>query len=91
MLTNRKLSLVARRCLAVTCTALLLYPLPTPATELNYGGHLKYFFTYSDFPDKSVFAGDDNPYSEHLGNLRLKLGGRGARWSGDMQYVMDAL
>jgi len=91
MLTNRKLSLVARRCLAVTCTALLLYPLPTPATELDYGGHLKYFFTYSDFPDKSVFAGDDNPYSEHLGNLRLKLGGRGARWSGDMHYVMDAL
>ena len=91
MLTNRKLSRVARHCQAVSCAALLLYPLPTPAMELDYGGHLKYFYSFSDFPDKSVFAGDDNPYSEHLGNLRLKLGSRGAHWSGDMHYVMDAL
>ena len=91
MLINARLSLVARHCLAVACTALLLYPFPAQATELDYGGHLKYFFTFSDFPDKSVLAGDDNPYREHLGNLRLKLGGRGAHWSGDMHYVMDAL
>lgn len=91
MLINRRLSRAARHCLAVTCAALLLYPFSTPATELDYGGHLKYFFTFSDFPDKSVLAGDDNPYREHLGNLRLKLGGRGAHWSGDMHYVMDAL
>jgi hypothetical protein len=71
--------------------ALLLWPLLSPAADIEYGGHLKYFFNYSDFPDQSVFAGDDNPYREHLGNLRLKLGARGAHWSGDIQYVMDAL
>ena len=61
------------------------------ATEFNYGGHLKYFFTYSDFPGPSVFSGNDNPYIEQLGNLRLKLGARGGRWSGETHYVMDAL
>ena len=81
----------ARHCLLAACTALLLYPISSQATDLDYGGHLKYFFSFSDFPDNSVLAGDDNPYSEHLGNLRLKLGGRGANWSGDIHYVMDAL
>ena len=42
------------------------------AADIEYGGHLKYFFNYSDFPEQSVFAGDDNPYREHLGNLRLR-------------------
>ena len=91
MLSVRNLALFARRCLLVACSTLLLYPSFTQAAELDYGGHLKYFFTYSDFPDNAVFAGDDNPYSEHLGNLRLKLGGRGTNWSGDVHYVMDAL
>ena len=72
-------------------TALLLWPVSALAAEIDYGGHLKYFITYSDFPDKSVFAGDDNPYIEQLGNLRLKLGTRGANWSGEVHYVMDAL
>ena len=72
-------------------TALLLWPVLSLAAEFDYGGHLKYFFNYSDFPDESVFDGDDNPYREHLGNLRLKLGSRGANWSGEIQYVMDAL
>lgn len=72
-------------------TALLLWPVASLATEIDFGGHLKYFFNYSDFPDQSVYDGDDNPYIEHLGNLRLKLGSRGANWSGEIHYVMDAL
>ena len=79
------------RQLYIGVTTLLLWPLLSSAADIEYGGHLKYFFNYSDFPDQSVFAGDDNPYREHLGNLRLKLGARSANWSGDIQYVMDAL
>ena len=79
------------RRLCFVLTALLLCPPASLAAEIDYGGHLKYFITYSDFPDKSVFAGDDNPYIEQLGNLRLKLGTRGANWSGEVHYVMDAL
>jgi len=59
--------------------------------DTDYGGHLKYFFNYSDFPDQSVFAGDANPYREHLGNLRLKLESRGNHWASEVNYVMDAL
>ena len=91
MLSTGTLQHFTRRCLFIACTTLLLYPLTALATDLDFGGHVKYFYTFSDFPDKSVFAGDDNPYSEHLGNLRLKLGGRGANWSGDIHYVMDVL
>ncbi len=72
-------------------TALLLWPGMSLAAEVDYGGHLKYFFSYSDFPEQSVFAGDENPYREQLGNLRLKLGTRAANWSGEIHYVMDAL
>ena len=59
--------------------------------DTDYGGHLKYFFNYSDFPDQSVFAGAENPYKEHLGNLRLKLETRTDNWSGEVNYVLDAL
>ena len=91
MLNACSLQHSARHCLLVVYTTLLLYPLTALATDLDFGGHLKYFYNFSDFPDESVFAGDDNPYSEHLGNLRLKLGGRGTSWSGDIHYVMDVL
>ena len=79
------------RQLCIGITTLLLWPVIPLAADIDYGGHLKYFFNYSDFPDQSVFADADNPYHEHLGNLRLKLGARGTNWSGDIQYVMDAL
>jgi hypothetical protein len=72
-------------------TALLLWPGLLPAAAYDAGGHLKYFYSYSDFPKQSVFAGEDNPYHEQLGNLRLKLDGRAANWSGEVHYVMDAL
>ena len=72
-------------------TALLLWPGMPLAADIDVGGHLKYFFSYSDFPEQSVFAGDANPYREQLGNLRLKLAGRAASWSGEIHYVMDAL
>jgi len=82
---------VTKQSIWMALSTLLLLPVASLATEINYGGHLKYFLTYSDFPDKSVFAGDDNPYTEHLGNLRLKLETRDAHWSGEIHYVMDAL
>ena len=91
MLNACSLQHSARHCLLVVYTALLLYPLTALATDLDFGGHLKYFYTFSDFPDESVFAGDDTPYREHIGSLRLKLGGRGSNWSGDIHYVMDGL
>lgn len=74
----------------VACVLMFMYS-AYAAAETNFGGHLKYFFNYSDFPDQSVFAGDANPYREHLGNLRLKLESRGDRWSSEVNYVMDAL
>jgi hypothetical protein len=83
--------MICRNNLQAGLTALLLWPVSSLAAEFDYGGHLKYFITYADFPDQSVFAGDDNPYIEQLGNLRLKLGTRGANWSGEVHYVMDAL
>ena len=61
MLINGRPSLVAIHCLAATCSALLLYPLPLLATDLDFGGHLKYFFNYADYPDQSVFADADMP------------------------------
>jgi hypothetical protein len=76
--------------LLMTCL-ILLSLLHQAAADTEYGGHLKYFFNYSDFPDESVFAGDDNPYREHLGNLRLKLETRTNNWSGEVNYVLDAL
>jgi len=79
------------RQLLTSLTALLLYPGMLLAAEFDFGGHLKYFFSYSDFPEQSVFAGEDNPYREQLGNLRLKLDSRAASWSGEIHYVMDAL
>ncbi len=81
----------AYRQLHLWIAALLLCPSLSPAADIEYGGHLKYFFNYSDFPEQSVFAGDDNPYREHLGNLRLRLQARAAHWSGEVNYVMDAL
>ena len=72
-------------------TTLLLLPVMSTAADIEYGGHLKYFFNYSDFPKQSVLAGEDNPYHEHLGNLRLRLEARDARWSGDINYVADVL
>ncbi len=91
MLINGRPSAVTRHGLAVTCSALLLYPLTLLAADLDFGGHLKYFFNYADYPDPSVFADAHNPYHEQLANLRLKLGTHGNNWSGDIQYVMDAL
>jgi hypothetical protein len=79
------------RLLRIAAIALLVLPAPLPAADIDYGGHVKYLFNYSDFPGNSIFTSDDNPYSEHLGNLRLKLGYRDDHWSGDVQYVMDAL
>jgi hypothetical protein len=79
------------RLLVAWLTALLLWPGLLLAAEFDAGGHLKYFFSYSDFPKQSVFAGEDNPYREQLGNLRLKLDSRAAHWSGEIHYVMDAL
>jgi len=79
------------RLLVAWLTALLLWPGLLLAAEFDAGGHLKYFFSYSDFPEQSVFAGKDNPYREQLGNLRLKLDSRAANWSGEIHYVMDAL
>ncbi|MEN8206505.1 MAG: hypothetical protein ABFS24_10895 [Pseudomonadota bacterium] len=83
--------MTCRNILQVGLTILLLCPAASLAAEIDYGGHLKYFYTYSDFPDQSVFDGNDNPYREHLGNLRLKLEARAANWSGEIHYVMDAL
>jgi len=88
---NSTLQFFSEKTVYLSLVILLFWPVATAAAEIDYGGHLKYFITYSDFPDKSVFAGDDNPYIEQLGNLRLKLGTRGANWSGEVHYVMDAL
>jgi hypothetical protein len=91
MVNNGSCRKVAYRWRRQWLTALLLLPGMSQAAAVDYGGHLKYFFSYSDFPQQSVFAGDENPYREQLGNLRLKLGSRAAHWSGEIHYVMDAL
>ena len=59
--------------------------------ETNFGGHVKYFYSYSDFPDNSVYADSANPYRESLGNLRLKAESHSDNWDGRLHYVLNGL
>jgi len=63
----------------------------TAAAETEFGGHVKLFYTYSDFPTDSVFAETANPYREALGNLRLKAQAKQGNWDGQLHYVLNGL
>lgn len=64
---------------------------PLVAAEIEFGGHVKFFYTYSDFPDKSVFSEQADPYRESLGNLRLKAEANTGNWDGQLHYVLNGL
>ncbi|MGB5768037.1 MAG: hypothetical protein WBM38_15010, partial [Arenicellales bacterium] len=64
---------------------------PLAAAETEFGGHVKFFYTYSDFPDKSVFSEQADPYRESLGNLRLKAEANTGNWDGQLHYVLNGL
>ena len=61
------------------------------AAETELGGHVKFFYTYADFPDKSVFSDEADPYKESLGNLRLKAETYAGNWDGQLHYVLNGL
>ncbi|MEA1889601.1 MAG: hypothetical protein U9N50_07480 [Pseudomonadota bacterium] len=63
----------------------------TAMAETNFGGHVKYFYSYSDFPDDSVFAANANPYRESLGNLRLKAETHSGNWDARLHYELNGL
>ncbi len=63
----------------------------TAMAETNFGGHVKYFYSYSDFPDDSVFAASANPYRESLGNLRLKAESHSGNWDARLHYELNGL
>jgi hypothetical protein len=72
--------------------ALSLFCLATTAmADTNFGGHVKYFYSYSDFPDDSVFAASANPYRESLGNLRLKAESHSGKWDARLHYELNGL
>ncbi|HDZ77747.1 MAG TPA: hypothetical protein ENH39_00380, partial [Gammaproteobacteria bacterium] len=60
----------------------------TAIAETTFGGHVKYFYTYSDFPDDSVLATEADPYQESLGNLRLKIMTHSGPWDGQLDYEL---
>jgi hypothetical protein len=71
---------------------LSLFCLATTAmAETNFGGHVKYFYSYSDFPDNSVYAENANPYRESLGNLRLKAETHSGNWDARLHYELNGL
>ncbi len=71
---------------------IFLFCLATTAmAETNFGGHVKYFYSYSDFPDDSVFAESANPYRESLGNLRLKAESHSGKWDARIHYELNGL
>jgi hypothetical protein len=74
---------------------LLIFYLLSLATaavaETNFGGHAKYFYSYSDFPDNSVYAENANPYRESLGNLRLKAETHSGNWDARLHYELNGL
>ena len=59
--------------------------------ETEFGGHVKFFYNYADFPDNSVYASEANPYREALGNLRLKAELYSGSWEGQLHYVLNGL
>ena len=59
--------------------------------ETEFGGHVKYFYNYADFPDNSVYVSEANPYRESLGNLRLKAELYSGSWEGQLHYVLNGL
>jgi hypothetical protein len=63
----------------------------TSIAETNFGGHVKYFYSYSDYPDNSVFAETANPYRESLGNLRLKAETHSGNWDARVHYELNGL
>lgn len=69
----------------------LLFLATTAMAETNFGGHLKYFYAYSDFPDDSVYAENANPYRESLGNLRLKAESHSGNWDARLHYELNGL
>ena len=64
---------------------------PLAAANTEFGGHVKFFYTYADFPDKSVFSDEADPYKESLGNLRLKAESYAGNWDGQLHYVLNGL
>lgn len=72
---------------SVTLFALI----PACFAETSFGGHVKYFYTYSDFPDSSVYSASADPYRESLGNVRLKAESKSANWDGQLHYVLNGL
>jgi hypothetical protein len=61
------------------------------AAEATFGGHLKYFYTYTNFPDDSALSALADPYRESLGNMRLKAEYRSGNWDGQVHYVLNGL
>ncbi len=61
------------------------------SAETTFAGHVKYFYTYSDFPEDSIFATEANPYQESLGNLRLKIESRNDSWGTQLDYELNGL
>ena len=80
-----------RRILSKWLCALLIVALPPSAgaesTDWTFGGHLKYRFTFTDYPGNSVFR--EVLGSSSLNNsfeTRLKFGGRNDKWDFKADY-----
>ncbi len=76
-------------CLAQLVTLFTL--IPVSLADSSFGGHVKYFYTYSDFSDNSVYSAVADPYRESLGNVRLKLESSHGSWDGQLHYVLNGL
>ncbi len=70
----------------------LITGLPSAASAATtLGGHVKYFYNYSDFPDDSLFSTNSDTYQESLGNLRLKINSRLGSWRAELDYEINGL
>lgn len=69
----------------------ITFLMPVCWADPGFGGHIKYFFTYTDFPDDSAFSSIASPYRESLGNMRLKANTRAGRWDAELHYVLNGL
>ena len=78
--TNKLLRLIV-----VLCTT------STAAADTSLGGHVKYFYTYTNFPSDSAYTAIGDPYTESLGNLRIKARHKDGQWDAQIHYVLNGL
>ncbi len=76
---------------ALSC-AMALASVPAMADGLDFGGHVKYQYTHTDYRADDIFAAfGDDPARDHALDLRLKAENRRDAWDFTAHYELLAL